>query len=275
MNLETMKEEFIVLVNDKVIVVTGGGGGIGRQLVLQLLQKGAKVATVDISQERLNETYEKANRSENLMIHVLDITKLEAVKEFLVAVKAKFGAVDGLINNAGIIQPFVPVKDLEYKKINQVMDVNFYGPLYMIKTFLPEFLSRPEAHIMNVSSMGGFFPFPGQSIYGASKAALKLMTEGLYAELLNSPVKVGVVFPGAIATDISKNSGVAMEAPKGDEKPAMKMTLPEKAAEEIIKAMEKNRFQTYVGSDSKMMKMMYKLSPKRAISFITKMMAKM
>lgn len=262
-------------VKDKVIVVTGAGGGVGRELVLNLLKKGASVAAVDINKERLDETAKIANNPEKVSTYICDITDVKAIEALTKEVVEKFGAVDGLINNAGIIQPFVNVVDLTMKQINLVMNVNFYGTLNMTKAFLPLILERPEGHVLNVSSMGGFFPFPGQSIYGASKAAIKLMTEGLYAELLNTNVHVTLVFPGAIATDISKNSGVEMKAQPEGEKPAMKMTMPDDCAEQIIHGMEKNKFQVYVGSDSKMMKFMYRMSPKRAIKFIVKMMAGM
>ena len=259
-------------VNGKVIIVTGAGGGVGRQLVLNLLKQGAIVAAIDINTERLEETAIMANSKENLATYICDITDASAIEVVKQSVVEKFGAVDGLINNAGIIQPFINVQDLTMKQINLVMNVNFYGTLNMIKAFLPLLLERPEGHILNVSSMGGFFPFPGQSIYGASKAAIKLLTEGLYAELIDTNVHVTLVFPGAIATDISKNSGVEMKAQSEGEKPAMKMTDPNDCAKQIIKGMEKNKFQVYVGKDSKMMKFMYKMSPKRAIKFISKMM---
>lgn len=111
------------------------------------------------------------------------------------------GKVDGIINNAGIIHPFLKVNELEYDKIKLVMDINFYGTLYMVKSFLPYLLKRPVAHIANVSSMGGFLPVPGQTIYGASKAAVKLLTEGLRAELKDTNVKVTLVFPGGVSTN--------------------------------------------------------------------------
>ena len=88
-----------------------------------------------------------------------------------------------IINNAGIIQHFIPIKDLSYEEINRVFNVNFFGTVYMIKAFLPYFIDRPEAHIVNISSMGGFLPVPGQSICGSAVAsgyppssALTLMT---------------------------------------------------------------------------------------------------
>ena len=123
---------------------------------------------------------------------------------------AHHGAVDGLINNAGIIQPFVTIEDLDYATIERVLDVNLMGTIHMVKAFLPHLMARPEAHIANVSSMGGFLPVPGQVMYGASKAAVKLLTEGLYAELLDTNVGVSVIMPGAVATNIAQNSGVSV-----------------------------------------------------------------
>jgi short-subunit dehydrogenase len=91
------------------------------------------------------------------------------------------------------------------------MDVNLYGTIHTAKAFSPRLLGRPTAQVLNVSSMGGFLPVPGQTVYGASKAAVKLLTEGLYAELLETDVRVTLVFPGAVRTEITANSGV--EAP--------------------------------------------------------------
>ncbi|GAA0473530.1 hypothetical protein IRB23M11_08590 [Alkalibacterium sp. m-11] len=170
-------------VNGKTIVVTGGGAGMGRELVLELAKRGARVAAVDINKEAVQETARLAPESkEKISTHVVNITEREAIEKLVDEVKEFHGTVDGIINNAGIIQPFIDVNDLGYDKIEQVMNVNFYGTLYMVKSFLPELLKRPEAHILNVASMGGFLPVPGQSINGASKAAVKLMTEGLRSE---------------------------------------------------------------------------------------------
>jgi len=259
-----LKTEVIMKVNGKTIVVTGGAGGVGRQLVLQLLAKGATVAAVDISKERLEETAKLAG-SDKLSLHVADLSKLEAVQNLHEEIIAKHNHIDGLINNAGIIQPFIKIQNLDYKKVNQVMNVNFFGTLYMVKAFLPDLLKQPEGHILNVSSMGGFFPVPGQAIYGASKAAVKLLTEGLFAELMETNVHVTLALPGAMETDIAKNSNVDMGSTSGnEEQPKMKMLSAADAAKIIISSMEKNKFIVYVGKDSKMLNLIYKLNPKAA-----------
>ena len=262
-------------VQNKVMVVTGGGNGIGRELVLHLLDRGASVASIDINESALQETVELAeNKRDKLSTHVANITDKDAVASLPEQVIAKHGTVDGIINNAGIIQPFVKVNDLNLMAIEKVMDVNFYGTLYMIKAFLPHFLKRPEAHITNLSSMGGFLPVPGQSVYGASKAAVKLLTEGLHSELLNTNVRVTVVFPGAIGTNIAANSGVSISLSPETEKAqrSFKPLAATRAAQIIIDGIEQNRYRILVGSDSAFMDFIYRLSPERAANYIFKQM---
>lgn len=255
----------------KNIVVTGGGNGMGRELVLQLLGKGATVFAADINLEALNETVKIAGNSNRLFTYVVDISDQEAVNDFAQKVMGEHKKVDGIINNAGIIQPFIHLNELGMDRIDRVMNINFYGTLYTIKAFLPQLLKRPEAHIVNVSSMGGFLPVPGQSIYGASKAAVKLLSEGLSSELMDTKVKVSVIIPGGIATDIKKNSNISYKVSADSSKAKLVLT-PQKAAELIIKAMEKNRLRTYIGKDCKVMNILYKLSPFVAMRMINKVM---
>ncbi|MCJ7716080.1 MAG: SDR family oxidoreductase [Anaerolineales bacterium] len=261
-------------VHNKVIVVTGGGNGIGRELVLNLLGKGAAVAAVDINKDALQETVELAgDKKEKLTTHLVNITQRDAVEALPAQIIKEHGAVDGLINNAGIIQPFVRVNDLDFDAIDRVLNVNLYGPIYMIKAFLPHLLKRPEAHIVNISSMGGFLPVPGQTVYGASKAGVKLLTEGLNSELLDTNVRVMVVFPGAIGTNIAANSGLGDSlSAVADEGSSFPTTAPSEAARVIIKGMENNSYRVLIGSDSKMMDLLYRLSPKRAALIIYKQM---
>jgi NADP-dependent 3-hydroxy acid dehydrogenase YdfG len=257
-------------VSGKIIAVTGAGSGIGRELSLLLLAKGAKVAGVDLNTAALSETARlagsHASEFEPIATNIADRPAVEALPE---RVCARFGAVDGLISNAGIIQPFVRVNDLDYPTIERVLNVNLLGTLYVAKAFLPYLLKRPEAHIVNLSSMGGFVPIPGQTIYCAAKAGVRLLTEGLAAELIDTNVKVTVVFPGAIATNITANSGVSTPSRQAEQKGSMKPMPARKAAEIIVHAMERDAHHVFVGRDSAVMNILHRLSP----SFAARMIA--
>ncbi|MFX0539979.1 SDR family NAD(P)-dependent oxidoreductase [Ornithinimicrobium sp. Y1847] len=263
-------------VSGKVFVVTGAGNGIGREVTLALLERGARVAAVDLRAESLEQTAALARAGERLTLHTVDITDREGVEALPEAVLTAHGVVDGLLNVAGIIQEFVPFLELSYEGMAKVLDVNLWGTLHTCKAFLPHLLARPEASLVNVSSMGGFAPVPGQTIYGASKAAVKLFTEGLYAELRETPVEVTIVFPGAIGTDITTNSGV--QVPGGgsrEEAEAGHQTLPAPDAARIIveRAVEQGRYRVTVGRDATMLDRISRLAPQRATDMIAKRMA--
>lgn len=259
-------------VRDKVWVVTGAGSGMGRELTRLLVERGARVAAVDRSSEGLDETATMIGAGERVSTHVVDIADRAAVEALPAEVLAAHGVVDGVVNNAGIIQPFVPVAEIDYAAIQRVLDVNLMGTIHMVKAFLPLLVERPEAHIANVSSMGGFFPFPGQTVYGASKAAVKLFTEGLYAELMDTPVRVTSIMPGAVDTAISANSGVA--APVAGEGAAMPMTSASAAARIMVEGIERDRLHVYVGRDARMMSLAIRLAPRAAIGFVKRRMEK-
>ena len=181
----------------------------------------------------------------------------------------------GLLNVAGIIQRFVPFAELEVDDIERVLQVNFWGVVATVRAFLPHLLRRPEAALVNVSSMGAFIPVPGQSVYGASKAAVKLLTEGLHAELRDTPVRVTVVFPGAVATSITDNSGVKAPAVAGanDNAANTKVLPPAQAADIIIRGMQKGAYRVLVGRDAQVMDWFTRLVPERAMTMIADRMA--
>ena len=259
----------------KVFVVTGGGNGIGREVVLGLLARGARVAAVDLSTDGLAGTAASAGTAgERLSRHTVDISERTAVEALPAAVIAAHGQVDGLLNVAGVIQRFVPFADLEHRDIEKVMAVNFWGVVHLTRAFLTHLTDRREAALVNVSSMGAFVPVPGQSVYGASKAAVMLLTEGLYAELRGTSVAVTVVFPGGVATHIAENSGASI--PGMDEKAAESagsLTSPADAARQIIEGMEKGRFRVVIGRDARALDLLSRLSPRRATDLVAKKMA--
>ncbi len=260
----------------RVFVVTGGGSGMGQQVVLQLLEQWAHVAAVDVNAHGLEETVRMAGAdADRLSTHVVNVTDKEAVARLPEEVLARHGQIDALLNVAGIIQRFARFKDLPADQVDRVLSVNFFGVVNTTKVFLPYLLARPEAALLNVSSMGAFIPVPGQTIYGASKAAVKLFTEGLHAELRGSPVHVTVVFPGAVATSITENSGVNAPGVAGanDNAKNPKMLSAAAAARLIIAGMERGKYRVLVGRDAMMMDWFTRLLPERAMIMIADQMS--
>lgn len=255
-------------VNGKVFVITGAGNGMGREMTLQVIARGGKVYGVDLNAQNLADTLELVSNKDAFKFETLDITDRAKCTTLPERVIEAFGQVDGLINNAGIIQPFVFVNDLDFDHIDRVMNVNFHGPVNLVKAFLPVLLKRPEAHIANVSSMGGYGPVPGQTVYGASKAAIKLFTEGLRSELTASNVKVSAIYPGAIGTNIAANSGIKMDMAAGTDAPAMKMTSPADAGKIMIDGIEADKPRIFVGSDASMMDKLVRYMPVKAPQII-------
>lgn len=261
-------------IHDHVFVVTGGGDGIGRALVTELIERGARVAAVDLHADALEATRSAVARPEAVLPVQLDVTDRAAVAGLPEQVVSHFGQVDGLINNAGIIQPFVAFGDLSDEQITRVMEVNFWGVVHLCRAFLPVLHDRPEASLVNVASMGAFVPVPGQSVYGASKAAVKLLTEGLYAELRGTSIAVTTVFPGGVATSITDNSGVAMPGAERQESDrASKLTSAPDAARQIADAVAGGRPRLVIGRDARLLDRLSRLMPRRSVDLVAKKMA--
>lgn len=264
----------------KLFVITGAGNGMARETALQLLAKDARVAGVDLSADGLAETKELAGaNSERFTAHALSITDRAAIEALPAEVEAAHGRpADGLINIAGIIHRFAKIQDLEIEEIEKVMTVNYWGTVYPVKAFLPVLLTRPEALIMNFASMGSLLPVPGQGAYGSSKGAIRLFTDTLYAELDGTNVNVSLVFPGAVATNITGNSGVDVPggkdtSPEEIEKSAMKPMAVSDAGAIIVAAIASDKYRVMIGKDAKTFDALSRVSPTKSIRTIAKKVA--
>lgn len=255
-------------ISGRVFVVTGAGNGIGREVTLHLLKLGAKVAGLDLKSEWLAETATLAGAAgAGFVGYDVDITDRTKILGLPRKVEKDLGSADGVINVAGIIQPFVRVNDVDFSAIDRVIDVNLHGPINLIKAFLPGLLLKPEANLTNVSSMGSYAPVPGQTIYGASKAAINLLSEGLRSELMGTNVHVTVVYPGAIGTNIASNSGLDMS---GAGESTRKVVAPADAGRMIVEAIVADKKRIVIGQDATFMWRMNKLSPDMAAGLIYK-----
>lgn len=241
----------------KVAVVTGAGSGIGQALAIELARSGAKVAISDVNTEGLAETEERIKAiGAPVKADRLDVTEREAFELYADAVVAHFGTVNQIYNNAGIAFAG-DIEVSQFKDIERVMDVDFWGVVNGTKVFLPHLIASGDGHVINVSSVFGLFSVPGQAAYNAAKFAVRGFTEALRQEMqvAGHPVKVTTVHPGGIKTGIARNmttvEGVDKDelAKTFDKKLAS--TSPEKAAQVILEGVRKNKARVLIGNDAK------------------------
>src|SRR4029077_6377388 len=176
----------------KVCVVTGAGSGIGQALATELARSGAQAALSDVDLEGLAVTEERIKAiGAPVKSDRLNVTEREAFELYADAVKAHFGKINQIYNNAGIAY----VGDVEvtpYKDLERVMDVDFWGVVNGTKAFLPHLIESGDGHVVNVSSLFGIFSVPGQAAYNSAKFAVRGFTEALRQEMqvARHPVKV-------------------------------------------------------------------------------------
>jgi NAD(P)-dependent dehydrogenase (short-subunit alcohol dehydrogenase family) len=260
----------MVQIADKVFVVTGGGNGMGREVVLGLARRGARVAAVDLDESGLAETERLAGGiRRSVSRHVANVTDRSAVAALPAEVTDLHGQVDGVVNIAGIIHRFARFTELSEDETDRVMAVNFSGTVNMCRVFLPILLERPEANLTNMSSLSALVPFASQTLYGASKGAVKQFSEGLYAELLDTSVRVVTLFPGNISTNLTGNSGVQMIDAGGRK---VRATSPEAAGTTIIRGIAQNSFRVVVGADARVLDTLARISAKLTTRFVAKQM---
>lgn len=255
--------------SNKVFVVTGAGNGMGRQVVLALVRRGARVAAIDLDEVGLAQTHRICPVEGAVSTHRVDVTDRSAVAELPDTIVGVHGQVDGLVNIAGIIHRFSPFTELTPDDTDKIMAVNFGGTVNMCRAFLPVLLKRPEANLTNMSSLSALIPFAGQTFYGASKGAVKQFSEGLYAELLDTGVRVVTLFPGNISTNLTGNSGVEMLDAGGRK---VRSTTPEAAGEKIVEGIAKDSFRVLVGTDARLLATLSRISAGRTTRFVARQM---
>jgi short-subunit dehydrogenase len=242
---------------DKVVVITGAGSGIGRALAVNLAKRGSLLALSDVNDAGLAETVELAKQAgaKQVKSDRLDVADRTAFEAYAAGVIDHFGRVNVVINNAGVALSG-RVQDLEWKDIDWIMGIDFWGVVHGTKLFLPAIIDSGEGHIVNISSLFGLVSMPDQSFYNAAKYAVRGFTEALREEILIDGHKVGVttVHPGGIKTAVARSARYSAKDDAGasakffDEKLA-KMS-PEKAAEIIVKGILKNQARVLVGLDA-------------------------
>jgi short-subunit dehydrogenase len=253
---------------NKVVVVTGGSDGIGKALVVALLQAGAKVATCARNYDKLYQL-QQTYAGKSLFIYTADVSKEIDCKNFIDATLALYSKIDVLINNAGISMRAL-VSETEIDTLKKVMDINFWGTVYCTK-FALETITQNKGTIVGVSSIAGYRGLPGRSGYSASKFAVNGWLEALRTELLHTGTNVMWVCPGFTASNIrnaalNKNGNQQGESPLEEES----LMTSEQCATHILAAIVKRKRTLVLTYNGKQTVFLNKLLPALADKLVHK-----
>src|ERR1700736_2192900 len=254
-----------------VAAVTGAASGIGRALALELAARGCDLALADRDEAGLQAVAAEIARDPRRKVttHRVDVGEPEEIAEFAQAATAAHPALNIVINNAGVAL-LGQFSEIDQAQMDWLFNINFWGVVHTTRAFLPHLSRQHEAHIANLSSLFGIIAPPGQTAYAASKFAVRGFSESLRHELAvaNSPVKLSVVHPGGVSTNIVRNSrtgiGVtdnARRAQSIDRFDAIAKTTPATAALRIIEGLEKNAPRILIGNDARFMDVLQRFRP--------------
>ncbi|MDG2019335.1 MAG: SDR family oxidoreductase [SAR86 cluster bacterium] len=270
---------------DKVAVITGAGSGMGRYLAVLLAKDGADVSVCDVNEETLKETVEMLRKyNVSVSSHLLDVADKEAIEALPEKVIEQHGKVDMVFNNAGVTTG-THFKDMDEDNWDWVMGINFDGVINSTRAFIPHMVDSPEAAIVNTSSIFGMVAVPGQTVYHATKFAVRGFTESLAMEMkeTNPNLQIHCVHPGHIGTNIAadarfdeenfnqdetqvSNSIFTRNAPKSQKEMGDLFREggmhPSKAAEIILNGVKKNKTRIFIGLDAKLLDLSQRIFPK-------------
>ncbi len=251
--------------------VTGAASGIGRALALELSARGCDLALADRDEAGLQAVAAEIAKthSRKVTMHRVDVGQASEIEAFAQAAGAGHPGLNILINNAGVAL-LGQFSEIDQAQMEWLININFWGTVHSTRAFLPQLARQREAHIVNLSSIFGIVAPPGQTAYAASKFAVRGFSESLRHELqaAASPVRVSVVHPGGVATNIVRNSrtgtGITDNARRAemiDRFDLVAKTTPQAAALRIIRGIEKNQPRILIGNDARIMDILQRLRP--------------
>lgn len=251
----------------RTAVVTGAASGIGEQVAHGLAARGSVLVLVDREALRLDAVagqIRAAHPGRTVETLVTDLADRAAVLDLAERIRAKHPELGLLVNNAGIALGG-RFDQVDLAQFERVMAVNFTAPLLLIHHLLPTL--TPGSHLVNVSSLYGLIAPPGQSAYSASKFALRGLSEALRSELAESGVGVTTVHPGGVRTRIAETAEVGAGVPATEFEPHQRLFAalltypPEKAAAEILDAVERRRGRVLIAASAKLPDLLARLMP--------------
>jgi short-subunit dehydrogenase len=261
----------MTVISGSAAAVTGAASGIGRALALELAAHGCDLALADRDEAGLQSVAAEIARAHprKVSTHRLDVGEPGQIQDFAIAAAAAHPGLNIVINNAGVAL-LGQFSEIEQAQMDWLFNINFWGTVHGTRAFLPILEKQREAHIVNLSSIFGIIAPPGQTAYCAAKFAVRGFSESLRHELAmaNSPVRLSVVHPGGVATNIARNSrtgtGVtdnARRAQSIDRFDAVAKTTAAAAAQRIILGIEKNQPRILIGNDARFMDLLQRFRP--------------
>lgn len=252
--------------NGRVAAITGAGSGIGRALAEELARRGCHLALSDIDEAGLAETVGRCEgRGVKVTSELVDVADRDAVHAWAEHVVADHGTVNLIVNNAGVALG-ASVESMSYEDLDWLMGINFWGVVHGTKAFLPHLKASGEGHVVNISSVFGLVSIPSQSAYNAAKFGVRGFTDALRIELdiEGGGVSSTTVHPGGIKTAIAANarmdeSVAGFSGDHASEFEKLARTTPEKAARQILTAVERNRRRALIGPDAKVFDLVSRL----------------
>ncbi len=253
----------------QVAAVTGAASGIGRALAIELSRRGLHVALCDVDADGLAETAGRCEgRGTKVTWTVVDVADRDAVFSWAGEVLAEHGTVHLVVNNAGVALS-ATVDQMAEEDARWLIDINFWGVVHGTQAFLPHLLSAGEGHVVNISSVFGLIGIPTQSAYCAAKFAVRGFTDSLRVELDagDTAVSCTTVHPGGIRTNIARNARTHASAEgitgRRDEMvrdfDRAARTSPERAAQRIVQAVERDRRRLLIGPDARVFEVVARL----------------
>jgi len=226
---------------DRVALITGGASGIGRATALEFARRGAHLVIADVNEAGALRTAEEIRALGRRALAVrTDVSRREEVEELSRKVFRDFGRVDILMNCAGV-GLMAEIKDTGLSDWDWIMGINFSGSVHTLHYFLPRMIEQREGHIVNIASFAGVFGAPAVGAYTASKFALVGLTEVLRTELERFGIGVTAVCPGLVRTPILESIRLKGFSEKAKKFPDIISVSPERAANKIVRAVERNQ----------------------------------
>jgi short-subunit dehydrogenase len=271
------------------IAVTGAASGIGRALAIELAARGADLALADRDEAGLQTVAAEIAKATDktsppkVSLHRVDVGQPEQIATFAREAITAHPSLNILINNAGVAL-LGQFHEIDQAQMEWLFNINFWGAVHATRAFLPQLASRPAAHIVNISSIFGIVAPPGQTAYSSAKFAIRGFSESLRHELqmASSSVRLSVVHPGGIKTNIVRNSRAGSGVTDNERRvqsierfDAIAQTSPKDAALRIIRGIEKNQPRILIGGDARFMDLLQRFRPATYWNVMAKRIARM